>query len=41
MKASVAAGNPEQPHVGLLEKWSAVQAAMLVKALRHPEGIAE
>ncbi len=39
VKASIAAGSPEQTHE-LLEEWSAAQAAMLVRALQQPEGIA-
>ncbi|MBN1341246.1 MAG: hypothetical protein JXQ73_01125, partial [Phycisphaerae bacterium] len=34
LKASIAAGNPEQTHVELMEQWSAAQAATLVKALK-------
>ncbi len=35
--ASIAAGNPEQIHVELLEDWSQAQAAMLLDALEEPE----
>ena len=41
VKASVAAGNPEQTHVDLLEKWSAAQAATLVEALKQSEETAK
>jgi hypothetical protein len=40
-KAAVAAGDPEEKQVDLLEQWSATQAAKLVKALKQPEGGAE
>jgi len=37
LRESIAAGNPTQAHVELLEEWSRDQAAMLVEALKQSE----
>lgn len=40
-QANIAAGKSERSQVGLLEQWSAAQAAALVKALKQPEKTAK
>ena len=37
LAASIAAGNPHDAHVEILQKWSGEQAANIVAALRQPE----